>query len=79
MKTLSDRIPYSAIVDRPPLALPNDARIAVWTIVNVEHWDIGRAMPRTVLPPPMGAPPASGPAQLGVARIRHAGRFLASL
>jgi peptidoglycan/xylan/chitin deacetylase (PgdA/CDA1 family) len=56
MKTLSDRIPYSAIVDRPPLALPNDARIAVWTIVNVEHWDIGRAMPRTVLPPPMGAP-----------------------
>ncbi len=53
MKTLSDRIPYSAIIDRPPLDLPGDARIAVWTIVNVEQWDIGRAMPRTVLPPPM--------------------------
>ncbi len=53
---LSDRIPYSAIVDRPPLSLPNQARIAVWSIVNVEHWSIERAMPRTVLPPPMGQP-----------------------
>jgi len=53
---LSDRIPYSAIVDRPPLPLPGGARIAVWTIVNVEHWSIERAMPRTVLPPPMGQP-----------------------
>ena len=56
MKSLRDRIPYSAIVDRPPLVLPGNARIAVWTIVNVETWDIGRAMPRTVLPPPMGSP-----------------------
>ena len=56
MKQLSDRIPYSAIVDRPHLPLPDGARIAVWTIVNVEHWDIRRAMPRTVLSPPMGSP-----------------------
>jgi allantoinase len=51
-----DRVPYSAIVDRPPLTLPGGARMAVWTIVNVEEWAIERNMPRTVLPPPMGQP-----------------------
>jgi peptidoglycan/xylan/chitin deacetylase (PgdA/CDA1 family) len=51
-----DRLPYSAIVDRPPLKLPGGARMAVWTIVNVEEWSIERNMPRTVLPPPMGRP-----------------------
>ena len=51
-----DRIPYSAIVDRPALKLPGDARVAVWTIVNVEEWSIERNMPRTVLPPPYGQP-----------------------
>lgn len=56
MAKLTDRIPYSAIVDRPPLKLPDDARVAVWVIVNVEEWSIERAMPRTVLPPPMGQP-----------------------
>jgi peptidoglycan/xylan/chitin deacetylase (PgdA/CDA1 family) len=50
-----DRAPYSAIVDRPPLPpLPGGARLVVWTIVNVEVWDIARAMPRTVLAPPTG-------------------------
>jgi peptidoglycan/xylan/chitin deacetylase (PgdA/CDA1 family) len=52
MKLPKDRIPYSAIVDRPPLRLPDGARVAVWTIVNVEEWSIERPMPRTVLPPP---------------------------
>ena len=52
MKLPRDRIPYSALVDRPPLRLPDGARMAVWTIVNVEEWAIERAMPRTVLPPP---------------------------
>ncbi len=56
MKLPKDRIPYSAIVDRPPLKLPDGARIAVWTIVNVEEWSIERNMPRTVLPPPYGQP-----------------------
>ena len=51
-----DRVPYSAIVDRPPLVLPDGARMIVWTIVNVEEWDIERAMPRAVLTPPMGQP-----------------------
>lgn len=51
-----DRIDYSAIVDRPPLKLPGGARVVVWTIVNYEVWDIGRPMPRQVLPPPTGVP-----------------------
>jgi peptidoglycan/xylan/chitin deacetylase (PgdA/CDA1 family) len=51
----SKRLRYSAIVDRPPLALPEKARVVVWPVVNVEVWDIGRAMPRQVLPPPTGA------------------------
>src|SRR4051794_8486576 len=50
----AQRVPYSAIVDRPRLKLPGGARVAVWTIVNVEEWSIERAMPRTVLPPPYG-------------------------
>ena len=49
------RLRYSAIVDRPPLALPDKARVVVWPVVNVEVWDIGRAMPRQALPPPTGA------------------------
>jgi allantoinase len=52
VKLPKDRVPYSAIVDRPTLRLPNDARVAVWTIVNVEEWSIERPMPRMVLSPP---------------------------
>jgi peptidoglycan/xylan/chitin deacetylase (PgdA/CDA1 family) len=51
-----ERVPYSAIVDRPALKLPGNARMVVWTIVNVEDWGIERPMPRTVLSPPMGQP-----------------------
>ena len=47
-----DRIDYSAIVDREPIALPEGKRVAVWIVVNVESWDIEKPMPRTVLPPP---------------------------
>ncbi|HSF64137.1 MAG TPA: polysaccharide deacetylase family protein, partial [Paracoccaceae bacterium] len=54
--TLTDRIPYQASIDRPRLHLPDGARVAVWVIVNAEEWRIERAMPRTVLPPPMGQP-----------------------
>jgi allantoinase len=36
--------------------LPGDARVAVWTIVNVENWGPQGPMPRAVLPPPMGQP-----------------------
>ena len=51
-----DRVSYSAIIDRPPLVLPDGARMIIWTIVNVEEWDIERPMPRSVLSPPMGQP-----------------------
>ena len=49
-----DRAPYSAIVDRPPLKLPGEARVVVWTIVNLEVWDIARPMARQILSPPQG-------------------------
>src|SRR3954467_12660414 len=49
-----ERVPYSAIVDRPALKLPGGARVAVWTIVNLEVWDIGKPMARQVLPAPTG-------------------------
>jgi hypothetical protein len=39
-----ERCDFSAIVDRPPL--PGDARLAFWTIVNYEVWDISRPMAR---------------------------------
>ena len=55
-RLLSDRAPYLAMPDRPPLKMPDGKRMVVWIIVNVEHWSIERAMPRTVLPPPMGQP-----------------------
>lgn len=49
-----DRAPYSAIVDRPPLKLPGGARVVIWTIVNLEVWDISRPMARQVIPAPTG-------------------------
>ncbi len=50
----SERVEFSAIVDRPPLKLPNNARLVFWTIVNYEVWDIGRPMARQVIPAPTG-------------------------
>lgn len=54
----TDRLSYSPINERPPLKLPNDARLAVWVIVNVEEWDARETMPRTVLTPPAGGSPS---------------------
>ncbi len=48
------RAEYSPIFDRPPLKLPNNARVAVWPVINVEEWDINEPMARTVLPTPQG-------------------------
>ncbi len=53
----NERLAYSAIPERPALALPNGARLAVWVIVNVEEWDIRQTMPRTVITPPAGGAP----------------------
>ena len=52
--TEHSRFEYSAIVDRPPLRLPNGGRVIVWTIINLEVWDISRPMPRTAMPAPSG-------------------------
>jgi allantoinase len=54
--SIRGRLPHAPIHKRPPLMLPNNARVAVWTIVNVENWNPTGAMPRAVLPPPMGQP-----------------------
>lgn len=51
-----DRVAYEPITQRRRFTLPNGARVAVWTIVNVENWQPQQAMPRAVLPPPMGQP-----------------------
>jgi peptidoglycan/xylan/chitin deacetylase (PgdA/CDA1 family) len=50
------RTPYLPIHKRPKLTLPGGAPGAGGTIVNVENWSPAGAMPRTVLPPPMGVP-----------------------
>ena len=52
-----ERLSYSPIPGRAPLRLPEGKRMVVWTIVNVEEWDIDRPMPRTVLTPPAGGVP----------------------
>jgi allantoinase len=49
-----ERSDYSAIIDRPPLKLPDGARVVFWSIVNLEVWDIGKPMARQVLSPPTG-------------------------
>lgn len=48
------RAEYIPIIDRKPLRLPGNARVAVWVIINVEEWDINEAMARQVLPAPQG-------------------------
>lgn len=54
--SVRNRVIYEPIHRRRPLQLPGNARVAVWTIVNVEEWNPENSMPRTILPPPMGQP-----------------------
>ncbi|MFE1597924.1 polysaccharide deacetylase family protein [Methylobacterium sp. ID0610] len=49
------RLAYRAAVDRPPLRLPGGKRVAIWPVVNVEHWLIDNPMPRQVLVAPTAA------------------------
>ncbi len=37
--------PYSAIVDRPRLRWPNDARVALWVIPNIEFFALDESVP----------------------------------
>ena len=46
------RAEYSPIFHRKPLRGPDNARIIVWPIINVEEWDINAPMAWTVLPIP---------------------------
>ncbi len=54
MKLPRDRFDYTPITARRPFKLPKGARIAVWTIVNVEEWDIEKPMARQYLTAPQG-------------------------
>ena len=55
MKLPRERFDYSPMAGRRPWKLPKGARLAVWTILNVEEWDIEKPMPRQVLSAPQGA------------------------
>ena len=54
MRLPNERFDYSPIAARRPWTLPKGARLAVWTIVNVEEWDIEKAMARQYLTAPQG-------------------------
>ena len=49
-----DRFDYSPIVRRTPWKLPKGARVAVWTVVNIEEWDIEKPVARQYLTAPQG-------------------------
>lgn len=48
------RADYAPIINRRPLKLPGNARVAVWVVVGVEEWDFNAPMPRALLSPPQG-------------------------
>ena len=54
MRLPRERFDYSPITTRRPWKLPRGARIAVWTIVNIEEWDIEKPMARQLLATPQG-------------------------
>jgi peptidoglycan/xylan/chitin deacetylase (PgdA/CDA1 family) len=52
----AERLEFSSIETRQRLRAPNGARVILWPVFALEVWDIGRAMARTVLPPPQHQP-----------------------
>ena len=54
MRLPHERFDYSPIVSRTPWKLPKGARIAVWTIVNIEEWNVEKPMARQYLTAPQG-------------------------
>src|SRR5229473_1819510 len=48
-----DRFVYSSPFTRPVLRLPK-GRMIVWSVVNIEEWEITRPMARALSQPPMG-------------------------
>lgn len=53
-RTPTERLPYTAAIDRPRIELPDGKSLAVWAVVNVENWLIDNPMPRQVLVAPTG-------------------------
>ncbi len=54
VKLPRERFDYIPMARRRPWTLPRGARIAVWTIVNIEEWDIEKPMARQYLTAPQG-------------------------
>lgn len=51
-----ERLAYSSIENRPPLAFPKGVRLVVWPVLALEEWDMARPMARMVISPPQGQP-----------------------
>ena len=51
-----ERLAYSPIENRPPLAFPKGVRLVVWPVLALEEWDMARPMARMVISPPQGQP-----------------------
>jgi len=51
-----ERIAYSSIENRPPLAFPKGVRLVVWPVLALEERDMARPMARMVISPPQGQP-----------------------
>jgi len=49
-----ERFDFSAITKRPKWKLPRGARVAVYTILNVEEWDIQKPIAREYVTSPAG-------------------------
>ena len=77
MKLPRERFDYTPLVARRPWKLPKGARIAVWTIVNIEEWDIEQAHGPPVPQRAPGGEHRARRAQLGLARLRDARGLLA--
>jgi allantoinase len=67
----SERFPYSPLPERPRLSWPDGARVALWVLPNIEHYEYRPALingrnpwPRTPHPDVMNY----GSATMGTAR-----------
>ena len=76
-RSLSERVPYDAIIDRPPLTLP--ARCSLGGMAHRQHRKLGNQAPDAAdcLAAPVGSAASARPPELGVARIWHESGILA--
>lgn len=54
MKLPHERFEFSAMSERAPIELPGKARLAVYTLVNIEEWDIQKPVAREYVTSPAG-------------------------